>query len=64
MKTNIKNVLLNVEWFEINYFVGILSKKGYVFRSQTSNYKRGTDWLKRWVEAIYVEKCFVIVQYM
>ena len=35
------------------------------FRSQTGNCEKGTDWLKRWVEAqhnIYVEKCFVIGQ--
>ena len=34
--------------------------------SQTSKYKKGSDWLKRWMEAqlnIKVEKCLVIGQY-
>ena len=33
--------------------------------SQICHCKKGTDWLKRWVEAqhnIYVKKCFVIGQ--
>ena len=62
MQTNNINVLSNVQWFELNDFIGLSSKKGYVFKSRTCNCKKGTDWLKTWVEAqhnIYVEKCFV-----
>ena len=46
MQTNNINVLYNVKWFELKEFVGILSKKGYVLRSQTCNCKKGSDWLK------------------
>ena len=31
MQTNNINVLLNVYWFELNYFLGPLSAKGKVF---------------------------------
>ena len=51
MQTNNTNVFLNVYWFELDYFLGPLSEMGYGFRSQTSKCKKGSDWLKRWVEA-------------
>ena len=51
MQTNNINVLLNVYWFEVNYFLGPLSEMEYVYRSLTCNCKKGSDWLKRWVGA-------------
>ena len=49
MQTHNINVLLNVYWFELNYFLGPLSEMGYVFSSKTCYCKNGSDWLKRWV---------------
>ena len=43
----------------------VLSEKDEVFRSQTIDCKKGSDWLTRWVETqhnIYVVKCFMIGQ--
>ena len=37
MQTNNINVLENVYWFELNYFLAPLSEMGYVCRSQTCN---------------------------
>ena len=39
--------------------------EGEVFRSQTIDCKKGSDWLTRWVETqhnIYIVKCFMIGQ--
>ena len=47
------------------FILGHLSDKGEVFRSQTIDCKRGSDWLTRWVVTqhnIYVVKCFMIGQ--
>ena len=63
-KNNI-NVLLNVYVFEFWVILGHLSDKEEVFRSQTIDCKKGSDWLTRWVETqhnIYVVKCFMIGQ--
>ena len=65
MHTNNINVLLNVYLFELRGILGNLSEKGGVFRSQTIDCKKGSDWLTRWVEThhnIYVVKCFMISQ--
>ena len=50
---------------EFRAILGHLSEKGEVFRSQTIDCKRGSDWLTRWVGTqhnIYVVKCFMIGQ--
>ena len=51
--------------WNLGLFLGHLSEKGEVFKSQTIDCKRGSDWLTRWVETqrnIYVVKCFMIGQ--
>ena len=58
-------MLLNVDLFEFRAILGHLSEKGEVFRSQTIDCKKGSDWLTRWVETqhnIYFVKCFMIGQ--
>ena len=65
MHTNNINVLLNVYLFEFRAILDLLSEKGEVFRSQTIDCKRGSNWLTRWEETqhnIYVVKCFMIGQ--
>ena len=65
MHTNNINVLYNVYLLEYRAILGHLSEKGEVFRSQTIDCKKGSDWLTRWVETlhiIYVVKCFMIGQ--
>ena len=50
---------------EFRAIFGHLSDKGEVFRSQTIDCKKGSDWLTRWVETqhnIYVVICFMIGQ--
>ena len=56
---------INVYLLEFRAILGHLSDKGEVFRSQTIDCKRGSNWLTRWVEtqhSIYVVKCFMIGQ--
>ena len=63
MHTNNINVLLNVYLLEFRAILGNLSEKGEVFKSQTIDCEKGSDWLTRWVETqhnIYVVKCFMI----
>ena len=65
MHTNNIHVLKNVYLLEFRAISGHLSEKDEIFRSQTIDCKKGSDWLTRWVETqqnIYVVKCFMIGQ--